>query len=247
MRLFGLIGHPLSHSFSKSFFTEKFKKENISDCRYENFDLEKIEHFKSLLESHDDLCGLNVTIPYKTAIIPWLTQLDAVAAETGAVNTVLFKNGITIGFNTDVIGFRETIKDYLPSNTPGALVLGTGGSAKAICYVLQQSGITYKMISRKEGSHVLSYSQLTKEIIESHELIINCAPVGRHPDVDQAPPIPYDHLTDKHFLYDLNYNPAETLFLKEGLRHNAKVKNGMEMLIKQAEASWQIWNYYSGK
>ncbi len=247
MRLFGLIGHPLSHSFSKSFFTEKFKKENISDCRYENFDLEKIEHFKSLTETHDDLCGLNVTIPYKTAIIPWLTQLDAVAAETGAVNTVLFKDGITIGFNTDVIGFIETIKDYLSHNNPCVLILGTGGSAKAVSFVLKKAGVAVQMVSRKTDAHALTYSQLTKEIVESHTLIINCTPLGRHPDVDQAPPIPYDYLTDKHFLYDLNYNPAETLFLKEGMKRNAMVKNGMEMLIKQAEASWQIWNYYSGK
>lgn len=247
MRLFGLIGHPLSHSFSKSFFTEKFKKEKIADCRYENFDLEKIEHFKSLSEKHKDLCGLNVTIPYKTAIIPYMKQLDAVAAETKAVNTVLFKNGITIGFNTDVIGFRETIKDYLSYNNPRALILGTGGSAKAVAYVLKQAGVTFQMVSRKTDAHTLTYSHLTKEIIESHTLIINCTPLGRHPEIDQAPPIPYNYLTDKHFLYDLNYNPSETVFMKEGLKRGVNVKNGMEMLIKQAEASWHIWNNESEK
>ncbi|MBS1763727.1 MAG: shikimate dehydrogenase [Bacteroidetes bacterium] len=242
MRLFGLIGYPLSHSFSKKFFTDKFSQEKISDCSYENFELNAIELFPDLISHYQNICGLNVTIPYKTAIIPYLTQLDKVAAETGAVNTIKFQKSITIGCNTDVIGFRQSIELYVKNNKPQALVLGTGGSAKAVTYVLRQLDVPFQMVSRTMNSGVLHYSQLTKEIILSHQLIINCTPSGRYPEIHSSPPIPYSYLTKNHLLYDLNYNPSQTLFLAEGLKRDAQTKNGMEMLIKQAEASWQIWN-----
>lgn len=242
MRLFGLVGYPLSHSFSKFFFTEKFKKENLDDCRYENFELTNIKLFKELKVKNPTLCGLNVTIPYKSSIIPFLSQLHPVAAETGAVNTILFSNDATKGFNTDVTGFYQTIKDNISSSHHRALVLGTGGSAKAIAYVLRQLKIPYTQVSRNDKVSAMLYSQLTKDIIDSHLLIINCTPAGRYPNINELPPLPYHYLSENHFLYDLNYNPAETLFLREGLKQGTQIKNGMEMLIKQAEASWQIWN-----
>ena len=244
---FGLIGHPLGHSFSKTYFSEKFDREGIDAC-YENFDVDNLEALRTLLQQHPDLCGVNVTIPYKEAILPYLDILDPVAAEVGAVNTVkVMGNGQLKGYNTDVIGIEKTLHGdhamhLLWLNKPFALLLGTGGASKAVQYVLKKMGLPYHIVSRSIERGHYTYTDVTPEIIQNHQLIINATPVGMAPHFNEAPMIPYEALTTEHVLFDLIYNPEETRFLKHGREQGATIINGLTMLHAQAEASWAIWN-----
>ena len=242
MKQFGLIGYPLSHSFSKGYFTEKFLKENITDCKYDIFPLEKIEDFNDLCEQYTNLVGLNVTIPFKQAIIPFLDELDEIAANIGAVNTIKFMGGKKIGYNSDAYGFEMSLKPLLKQHHKNALILGTGGASKAVEYVLKKLGIQFQYVSRTKSENAILYDELNEDIINHSTLIINSTPIGMYPNVEASPSIPYQFITDKHLLYDLIYNPEETKFLKEGKQGAAQTKNGLEMLHLQAERSWQIWN-----
>jgi len=242
MKQYGLIGYPLSHSFSKGYFAEKFLKENITDANYDVFPLEKIEDFTALYQNKENLIGLNVTIPYKQQVIPFLDELDETSANIGAVNTVKFTQGKRIGYNTDAYGFEMSLKPMLQSHHTNALILGTGGASKAVEYVLKKLGISFQYVSRNKSDHTISYEQLDEFIIHNSKLIINCTPIGMYPNVDVAPNIPYNAISEKHLLYDLVYNPEETLFLKKGKEKGAQTKNGLEMLYLQAERSWEIWN-----
>ncbi len=242
MRVFGLIGYPLSHSFSKGFFADKFRQEGVSDCIYENFPLDDISQFPALLEQQPDLCGLNVTIPYKEAVLPFLDELSPAAEQIKAVNCIQFHEGTKIGFNTDVTGFKRSLQPLLKPHHTHALVLGTGGAAKAVMFVLQELNIPHAVVSRSSAPGTLTYEALDKDIMEGHTIIINTSPLGMHPQVETAPAIPYELIGKRHLLYDLIYNPAETLFLQKGAARGATIKNGHEMLVLQAEASWDIWN-----
>lgn len=239
VRLFGLIGFPLSHSFSKGFFTEKFSREQISGCTYENFPIPDIAAFPALWEENPGLEGLNVTIPYKQAVMPYLDDLSDAARTIGAVNCIRRAGNRLIGHNTDVLGFGRSLEPLLAAHHTQALVLGTGGAALAVKYALQKLNITFSEISR---SGPLTYESVTPEMMAAHKLIINTTPLGMYPNVDAAPPLPYAAAGPEHLFYDLVYNPPETLFMKKGLERGAAVKNGYEMLILQAEASWEIWN-----
>lgn len=245
MQQYGLIGKPLGHSFSQRFFTEKFQREGL-DAAYSNYELQMIEELPALLREHPDLCGLNVTIPYKEAVIPYLNEVSAEAEKIGAVNTVRvsLRNGTTYleGFNTDLIGFRKSLEPLLKPHHTAALVLGTGGASKAVCAALQQLGIAVQRVSRNSAANTITYDELTPEVMALHTLIINCSPVGMFPHFDTFPQIPYHCLTSQHLLYDLVYNPEETLFLSMGRRYGAQMKGGLEMLHIQAEAAWEIWN-----
>ena len=241
MKLFALIGHPLGHSFSKSYFTEKFEREYIDAC-YDLFDLASINELPRLLASHPDLCGFNVTIPYKEAIIPYLDELDDVAQEVGAVNTVkVLPNGKMKGYNTDVLGLEHLTSRFSLPNSQPALLLGTGGASKAVQYVLRKNGIPFHLVSRSSGKADFTYDELTTDIIKSHLLIVNATPVGMFPHIEEAPLIPYEAITNQHILFDLIYNPEETRFLRHGREHKADTINGIGMLHAQAEASWEIW------
>lgn len=244
----GLIGNPLSHSFSKQYFEEKFRKEHITGWSYDLFALESIEGYVDLIAQNADIIGLNVTIPYKQQVIPHLDLLDKAAEDIGAVNTiVLAQDGKSTGYNTDYIGFRNSLLQRLRSDnesthTLSALVLGTGGSSKAIEYALRSLDIPRTLVSRRAGKNMLSYDQLTSMHIAKNRLIINTTPLGMHPKIDTAPDIPYDALGPEHLAYDLVYNPEETLFMKKSKLSGARVLNGYSMLTGQAEAAWDIWN-----
>ena len=244
MKHFGLIGFPLGHSFSKKFFSEKFQQENI-DAQYDLYELPEIVAFEPLKEM-DDLCGLNVTIPYKQQVMAYLQELDETAAEIGAVNVIKFirKDGELIlkGYNTDAIGFEEAIKPLLKPAHTKALILGTGGASKALDYVLKKNGLQTTFVSRSAVEGGFTYDQLSAEIITEYKVIVNASPVGTFPKVDACPAIPYEFLTEDHLLYDLVYNPAETLFLKKGKERGAAVLNGESMLTGQAIAAWKVWN-----
>jgi len=241
MARFGLIGKSLGHSFSKGYFTEKFQKEGLQHS-YENFELTSIEEFPELLKENTDLRGLNVTIPYKKAIIPYLNELDSVAREIGAVNTILISKGKTKGFNTDVIGFRNSLKPFLKHGMEKALILGTGGASKAVEYVLKNLGIKCFFVSRKPADgKSLNYDVLNQEAMRQFKLIVNTTPLGTFPNVDEYPRLPYDSMTADRLLYDLVYNPSETVFLKKGKEKGAITLNGLSMLKAQAEASYKIW------
>lgn len=247
-RLYGLIGYPLSHSFSKKYFSEKFERENIPDSSYELFPLKQIGELESLLKTKN-LVGLNVTIPYKLDVIPFVDELDQrTAARIGAVNTIkIYPDGSTKGFNTDYYGFKSSLEDWLDhrgevcSNLT-ALVLGSGGASRAVTAALDDLQAPYRMVSRNPAEGMLSYEEVTEEALAEHTLIINTTPLGMSPDTDSAPPIPYEFLTPRHYLYDLIYNPEETLFLKKGTEKGAATLNGMTMLYLQAEKSWSLWN-----
>lgn len=242
MQQFGLIGKPLTHSFSKKYFTEKFKKENRADCAYELFPLESIEELPSLLEKNPELKGLNVTIPYKEKVFPFLTA-NSIPGGVGACNCIKIVNGELKGFNTDIIGFEKTLFPLLLPTHKAALVFGNGGAAKAVVYVLQKLGINYQLVGRTKTKEVgLTYNDITEEMIKRHLLLINTTPLGMYPNIETCPAIPYNAIGVGHLLYDLVYNPAETLFLKNGAMQGAVVKNGEQMLIAQAEESWRIWN-----
>ena len=241
---FGIVGKNISYSFSKNYFTEKFKKLNLTNCSYINFDIPEIEEFPFLLyHKKDEFKGLNVTIPYKESILKYLDEIDPIAKKIGAVNTIkITQDELLIGYNTDTIGFVNSLKPLLQKQHTKALILGTGGASKAIQYSLNQLDITYEIVSRTPSEKTISYQDITQNLLDEHFLIINCTPLGTFPSIDNAPEIPYKFLTDKHLLYDLIYNPSETKFLKEGKKHGATIKNGLEMLEIQAEKSWEIWN-----
>lgn len=243
--MYGIIGKPLGHSFSANFFNEKFKRENI-DNHYELFPLQSIKDFTYILEQNPNLEGLNVTIPYKVEVIPLLNSLSKEAAEIGAVNVIKFirqNNGLYLeGYNSDAIGFRNSLLPLIKSDIKKALVLGTGGASKAVGYVLKELGLTVTFVSRSSKENTLTYQQLNKEIIEENKLIVNTTPLGMFPDVNTCPSIPYEYLTSDHICYDVVYNPEETLFMKLSSERGAKVKNGLEMLHLQAHAAWDIWN-----
>ena len=245
-RTFGLIGYPLSHSFSKKFFSEKFEKEQISGCTYELFPIEKAESILSLISENPSLCGLNVTIPHKLAVMPFIEELDNAAAEIGAVNCIRInqnENGVSLkGFNTDAYGFAESLKPLLEKQHQKALIFGDGGAAKAVKYVLKQLDIPYEVVVRKHSPNTLHYDEVTKDILDEYKLLINTTPLGMSPNLESSPPIPYQHLTNQHLAYDLVYNPEETVFLSKAREQGAKIKNGLEMLYLQAERSWYIWN-----
>lgn len=237
MRTFGLIGKSLEHSFSSQYFNEKFFKEGITDTQYLNFELKDISEFKQLIEKNK-LSGLNITIPYKESIIPFLDELNEEAQEIGAVNTIQFSNGKTIGHNTDHIGFTNSIKPLLEDRNK-AIILGDGGAAKAIKYALKKLNIEYKTINRNTS---FDYLDITKQITGYYTIIINTTPVGSYPNINDFPKIPYEYLNQNYLLFDLIYNPNETKFLAYGKAKNAQTKNGLEMLQLQAEESWNIWN-----
>lgn len=244
MRKFGLIGRNISYSFSQNYFSIKFKDENILDATYQNFDIQSINQFKKEILATDHLAGLNVTIPFKEEIIPLLDKVDKKAKKIGAVNTIkITKKGKTKGYNTDCYGFKKSLKPLLKKQHKNALILGTGGASKAIAYVLKQLNIDYKFVSRTASNNAdYTYTDLNQELINNHQIIINCTPVGTYPKVDQAPDIPYQFITLNHILYDLIYNPSTTLFLQEGKNKGATIINGYDMLVFQAEKAWKIWN-----
>ncbi|MBB6502240.1 shikimate dehydrogenase family protein [Pedobacter cryoconitis] len=246
MRTFGLIGYPLSHSFSKKFFTEKFEQEGIIAHRYELFPMEKVNALTELIAADHSLRGLNVTIPHKVNVMTFLDELDDAAQQIGAVNCIDIqqKNGKTWlkGYNTDAYGFEESIKPYLKNHHTHALILGDGGAAKAVKYVLDKLNITYLSVVRTAAGDGILYKDLTEELIMKHQVIINTTPLGTFPAVTEAPDLPYQWITDQHLAYDLVYNPEETEFLKRAKLQGAAVKNGFEMLQLQAERSWFIWN-----
>ena len=243
--LFGLVGYPLGHSFSESFFNNKFNSEGI-DAQYLNFEIPNINEFRNIINTNTNLRGLNVTIPYKEQVIPYLDDIDITASEIGAVNVVKFiRNGnnlILKGFNSDVIGFCNSLKPLLKPHHTHALVLGTGGAAKAITHGLKSLGIEPIYVSRTKKDGVLTYNELTPEIIEKYQVIVNTTPAGMYPNVDTCPDIPYHLLTPQHLCYDVVYNPEVTVFMKKSQEQGAMVKNGLEMLILQALAAWEIWN-----
>jgi shikimate dehydrogenase len=246
MRTFGLIGRTLSHSFSQTYFSQKFDRLHLPDCRYELFELAEASKLPQLVARHPDLAGLNVTIPYKEQIWPYLTRVAPSAALVGAVNVIEFlADGSLVGHNTDYVGFRESLRKFYPADTmPGqrALILGTGGAAKAVAVALRELGIGHWSVSRDPRSAQLTYAELTPAIIGAHPLIINTTPLGTYPAVQECPPLPYEALTPAHYLFDLIYNPRETQFLERGRLAGAHTKNGFEMLELQAEAAWAIWN-----
>jgi shikimate dehydrogenase len=241
MNLYGLIGYPLSHSFSKKYFTEKFLREGIENSVYELFPLEHIEEFPALIQNHSNLKGLNVTIPYKEQVFSYLDELSDAVQEIGACNCISINNGKLKGFNTDVIGFEQSLKPLLRPHHTKAVVLGTGGAAKAVCWVLKKLKIEFKIVSRKGGNGYLSYDDLNETIIRDYPLIINTTPLGMQPNINTKPSLPYESITEKHLCYDLVYNPERTSFLKIAAGRGAVIKNGLQMLELQAEAAWRIW------
>ena len=241
MKQYGLIGKTLDHSFSKSYFENKFSTEQIQNASYSNFSLESIEEFKSLIKK-TSISGLNITIPYKTSIIPFLDELSEAAKSIGAVNTILFKNDQLIGYNTDYIGFHNAIKPFLKNTMEQALILGTGGASKAVVYALEKIGIKCLCVSRFPNEQQLNYDQINDLVLKHHLLIVNTTPLGTSPNINECPNIPYQYITEKHLLVDLVYNPEETLFLKKGRENLANILNGKSMLIHQAEEAWKIWN-----
>ena len=240
---FGLIGRNISYSFSKTYFTEKFKKEHNKESVYINFDISKISIFKHLIKNNPTLKGLNVTIPYKESIIPLLDQLSPIATEIGAVNTIQIQNKKLVGHNTDVFGFEKSIEPLLKKQHLSALILGNGGASKAIAYVLKKRKITYQFVTRTPNDNNLNYHSLTENDIKTHLLIINCTPLGTTPNTEECPDIPYSAINEEHLLFDLVYNPSLTLFLKRGSAQGATICNGKKMLIYQAEKAWEIWNH----
>lgn len=246
MDKYGLIGFPLGHSFSVSYFNEKFKNENI-DAEYVNFEIPKIENVFEIIASTPNLKGFNITLPYKEKIIPYLDDITPEAEAIGAVNVVKVSNKgnktFLKGFNSDVIGFTQSIEPLLERFHKKALVLGTGGSAKAIAFGLRSLGLEVLFVSRThDNNNTITYKELTNDIVKEHNVIVNCTPLGMYPHSDTAPDIPYNALDSHSLLYDLIYNPNETLFMKKGIERGATVKNGLEMLLLQAFVSWECWN-----
>lgn len=243
MSHYGLIGRRLGHSFSQTYFTQKFSQLHLDQHRYDLFELESPTELPALIAAHPDLRGLNVTVPYKELIWPYLDEVAPSAGRVGAVNVIEFQaDGRLVGHNTDYLGFRESVRPFLRgADGVRALVLGTGGAAKAVEVALRDLGISYWLVSRDPLRAGLTYDDLTPEVIAGHRLLVNATPLGTYPDVEACPPLPYHQIGEQHFLYDLIYNPTETLFLQKGREAGAQTKNGFEMLCLQAEAAWEIW------
>ena len=239
--IYGLVGKNINYSFSKGYFLEKFKKEKISGCDYLNFDIEKVDLIEDLFRKNF-LSGLNVTIPYKEKIIPFLDELSPIAEEIGSVNTICFIDSKTIGYNTDIYGFEKTLSEININKVTHALVLGSGGASKAIRYVLSKKNIEYILVSRSKKEDSILYKDLDSNLFKQNLLIINSTPLGTFPNIEECPDIPYNYINNKHILYDLVYNPKETLFMKKGNEMGAKVTNGLKMLEYQAEKSWELWS-----
>lgn len=242
-KVFGLIGKNIEYSFSKKYFTEKFSKELFTDFEYQNFDIESIDLFPQVLKNNPNLKGLNVTIPYKEAIIPYLDSISKRATAIGAVNVIRFMpDGSLKGYNSDYYGFKKSIEPLLQPHHKRALILGTGGSAKAIAYALEELDILYTFVSREPKEHSIDYNRINITTFENYQIIINCTPVGTFPNTKEFPPIPYEYFTENHIAFDLIYNPEETQFLKKAKKKGAITKNGLDMLVFQAEKAWNIWN-----
>lgn len=245
MDKYGIIGYPLGHSFSPGFFNEKFINEGI-DAVYERYELSQIDLLPEIIASNPELCGLNVTIPYKQQIMQYLDELSEEAREIGAVNVVkVTHNGKNVhlkGFNSDVIGFSRSIEPLLEKHHKKALILGTGGAAQAIDYGLKQLGLETIKVSRYERPDTIQYDKITPDVIKEYKVIINCTPIGMYPNTEECPNLPYEAMDSQHLLYDLIYNPDTTLFMKKGMERGAVVKNGLEMLLLQAYASWEFWH-----
>ncbi len=242
----GLIGYPLSHSFSKKHFAKKFAAEHIEGYHYELYPIPNIEELPVLIEKTPNLYGINITIPYKEQALPYLDELSEEAAKIGAVNTIKIINGRLKGYNTDVYGFEISLRKLLatatiPLSEMKALVLGSGGASKAVLYVLDKLEIKTQLVSRSKKEGQITYDTIDEACLKSHQIIVNTTPLGMSPNYDTAPALPYEFLNDQHFLYDLVYNPEVTKFLQMGLNHNAKIRNGLEMLHLQAEEAWRIW------
>lgn len=244
MKLYGLIGYPLGHSFSKKYFTEKFEKEGIHDCKFEAFSIPSIDELPGLLKTNPDLNGLCVTIPYKEQVLKYIDELSEEVKAIGATNSIRIKDNKLIAYNTDIAGFRISFQRFLQPHHTKALVLGAGGASKAVQYVLSQLNIDYLLVTRTaiEDSPFVLYQNITAAIMNEHTVIINCTPVGMWPNENTCPEIPYEFIASQHYLYDLVYKPEETLFMKKGKERGAVVQNGYEMLLIQAEESWRIWN-----
>lgn len=244
MKLYGLIGYPLGHSFSKKYFTEKFQKEGLTGVGYELFSIASIQELPSVLHANPQLSGLNVTIPYKEKVLQYVTEMTPAVKEIGAANTITIDGDTLIAWNTDVIGFERSFTKKLKSHHKKALVLGSGGSSKAVQYVLKKLDIAYKVVTRnkqnKEG--VIAYGDLNETIMSDHTIIINCTPAGLYPNIGEYPQILYEFITARHYLFDLIYRPEKTAFLQMGEARGADIQNGYEMLVTQAEESWKIWN-----
>jgi shikimate dehydrogenase len=240
---FGLIGYPLSHSFSKKYFEDKFQKVQVTNSSYNTFPLENINQFPALLKSEKGLLGLSVTIPYKETVIPFLDELDETAKEIDAVNCIKITNGKLKGYNTDAFGFRQSLRPFLDVNHSKALVFGTGGASKAVAYVLRNLGINFWFVSRTKNNfwNTITYEEINEEVISACKLLVNCTPVGMYPNTDCLP-LPYSAITSQHLVYDLIYNPSETLFLKKAKEQGALISNGYNMLCFQADKAWRIWN-----
>jgi shikimate dehydrogenase len=239
---FGLIGKNISYSFSRGYFTKKFSEMGLDRHSYENFDLERIDQFTDIMEQNSTIKGFNVTIPYKEQIMPFLSQIDPEAQAIGAVNTIKILGNKTVGFNTDAYGFQKSIEPYLKEHHKKALILGTGGASKAVSFVLNKLGISYKFVSRNPKSNQYNYTDLNKEVLLKHTVIVNCTPLGTYPNINDKPNIPYNFITDQHLLFDLIYNPEKTAFLLAGELQGGNISNGSNMLQFQAEKSWEIWN-----
>lgn len=242
-RSFGLVGKNIDYSFSKKYFTEKFAAALFDDCSYENFDLPVIEDFIKTITENPDLKGLNVTIPYKESVIPYLDKLSKNAEKIGAVNVIKFtKKGKLKGYNSDYYGFMKSLEPMLQPYHKKALILGTGGAAKAVAFALEKLGVLFTFVSREEKEGMIDYDLINATTFDNYQIIINCTPLGTSPNTKEFPQIPYDYFTDKHIAFDLIYNPEETVFLKKAKKKGAITKNGYEMLVLQAEKSWEIWN-----
>ncbi|WP_439127922.1 shikimate dehydrogenase family protein [Polaribacter sp.] len=243
-KVFGLLGKNISYSFSRGYFTEKFKNLHLENHNYKNFDIQEIAKFPDIIKNEEFLAGMNVTIPYKEAVIPFLNKLDKTAKKIGAVNTIkITKRGNLKGYNTDVVGFEQSILPFIKKHHTHALILGTGGASKAIAYALTKNNIKYKFVSRKpSGKKEISYEDVSEKRMHKYQIIINCTPLGTSPNTHLCPNIPYQFLTHQHLLFDLVYNPEVSTFLSKGLAQGAAIKNGYEMLELQAEESWRIWN-----
>ena len=244
MKLFGLIGYPLGHSFSKKYFDKKFTEENYDDCNFELFPIKDINEFNKLIQYNTNLKGLAVTIPYKQSVLPFINYVTVAATEIGAVNCIKFIDGNTTGHNTDVVGFEKSLVPLLQPHHTKALVLGTGGSSKAVQYVLKQLNIDCLLVSRDATNilNCINYNDIDEQILLEYSIIINCTPIGMTPNENDTPAIPYNLLSANHLLYDLIYTPEKTLFLKKGEAKGCTIKNGFEMLVIQAEENWKIWN-----
>ena len=241
---FGLIGKNIEYSFSRKFFSEKFSSDNkYSNYDYTNYDIESIHDLNNVFNSKN-LCGLNVTIPYKEKIISFLDKISDEAEQIGAVNTICFENGSKVGYNTDIFGFTESLKMNKIDNIDSALILGTGGAAKTIIYFCNKNNIPFNVVSRQESNLNLSYNELNEDIFKKRVLIVNCTPLGTYPDIKKCPKLPYELINKENILFDLVYNPSETLFMKKGKEIGCKTLNGYQMLKLQAEKSWEIWADY---